>query len=378
MINLEFILHYPASGLRSPIANRNLGVLPQSTTPIYPMKKILYLLILFISFAGCKSDDRQKLIVYTPHGKELVGDYEKSFEALHPEINVEFQDMGAQQIYDRIRTEKKRPQASLWWGAPSVTFARAAKEDLLAPYQPTWSAAIDSVSCDPNHMWYGNFYTPEVITFNSRTVENPPADWDDFLLPEWKDEIIIRYPLQSGTMRTIWGAMIMRQPTVEEGYAWLARLDRNTKTYAADPAELYIKLAREEGEISLWNQPDTDIQSRDNNYPFAYLIPESGTPILTDGIAIVKNAPNAEAAKAFYEFVTSIEAMIDQADKFYRFPARNDIPQDQLPAWMQGLDLKPMEMDWKRLADNEADWMEYWDENIKGRGEKWLQERNLD
>jgi iron(III) transport system substrate-binding protein len=172
--------------------------------------------------------------------------------------------------------------------------------------------------------------------------------------------------------------MILRQPSVEQGYAWLARLDRNVKTYTADPTQLYLKLAREEGDVTLWNMPDTYIQTHTVGYPFDYVIPESGTPVLTDGIALVKGGPNLEIAREFYEFVTSDSALVDQAHNYYRIPVRTDIPSDRLPDWITRSDIKQMQMDWDRLATEGPEWMQYWDENIKGRGEAYLRERGLD
>src|SRR5690606_28074164 len=93
-------------------------------------------------------------------------------------------------------------------------------------------------------------------------------------------------------------------------------------------------LARGEGDVTLWNLPDIHLQSDQNGYPFDYVYPSSGTPVLTDGIAIVANAPNTEAARDFYEFVTSDSAAVDQAHRFYRIPVRTDIDDSLLPEWM--------------------------------------------
>ena len=205
-----------------------------------------------------------------------------------------------------------------------------------------------------------------------------PTDWDDLLAPEWEDRVIIRYPLASSTMRTIWGALIMRQSSEEDGFAWLARLDRNTKTYSADPTQLYLKIAREEGDITFWNMPDTYMQTETYGYPFGFIIPESGTPVLKDGIALIKNGPNPAAGRSFYEFVSSDSALVDQANRFFRIPARRDIPRELLPDWMVTTEIRPMPIDWDRLTSEISRWMQYWDENIKGRGAAWLAERGLD
>lgn len=330
--------------------------------------------------AGCTGRSREALVVYTPHGKELLVHYEKAFEAAYPEVDVQWLDMGAQQIYDRVSTERKRPQASLWWGGPNLTFDQAAAQGLLEAYRPTWADEVPGEARHPEDFWFATYLTPEVILYNTTTVQEPniPEDWDDLLDAQWKDRLIIRYPLASGTMRTIFGALILRQPSVEEGYAWLARLDINTKTYAADPTQLYLKIARGEGDVTLWNMPDSEIQARETGYPFGYLIPRSGTPVITEGIALVKDGPNLERAKAFYEFVTERAAILHQAHANHRIPARTDIDPGELPEWIRQVEIRSLPMDWARMATEGASWMQHWDEQIKGRGAAYLREQGLE
>src|ERR1700738_2845146 len=89
--------------------------------------------------AACTGDGRTVLTVYSPHGKELLEHYERAFEAAHPDVDVQWVDMGSQEVLDRLRAEKANPQADLWFGAPAEIFARAASEGLLDPYAPTWA-----------------------------------------------------------------------------------------------------------------------------------------------------------------------------------------------------------------------------------------------
>jgi iron(III) transport system substrate-binding protein len=255
-----------------------------------------------------------------------------------------------------------------------MMFDRAAREGLLAAFAPTWAGSVPPDARDPNDFWFGTFLTPEVITYNTESLPaaEVPRTWDDLLDERYRGRILIRNPLGSGTMRAIFGAMILRQPTVEDGYRWLARLDLNTRAYTADPTQLYLQLARGQGDLTLWNLPDTYLQAHDVGYPFGFVIPEDGTPVLVDGIAIVAGAPNPERARQFYEFVTSREAAVDQARRFHRIPARTDIPRDSLPDWMRALDIRSMPVDWTRLTDEGPAWMQHWDEHIKGRGRAYL------
>jgi iron(III) transport system substrate-binding protein len=95
--------------------------------------------------------------------------------------------------------------------------------------------------------------------------------------------------------------------------------------------------------------------------------------VIVDGIALVRGAAGPEA-ELFYEFVTSREALVDQAHRFHRIPAREDIPAAELPDWMATVDLRPLALDWDRLAREGPAWMQHWDERIRGRGADYLQE----
>jgi iron(III) transport system substrate-binding protein len=304
----------------------------------------------------------------------MLAAFEQAYESAFPSRDVQWLDMGAQDVYDRISTERGNPQADVWWGGPSITFLRAERESLLTRYVPSWDTAAGPAVKSAGGFWYGTFVTPEVIMFNTHILnaEEAPKDWDDLLDPRWRGKIIIRSPLASGTMRIVFGALIEREEartgSPEAGFAWLRRLDANTKTYAADPTQLYLKIAREEGTLTVWNLPDVLIQIQQNHYPFGYAIPASGTPLITEGIAIVRGAPHPAEARSFYEFVSSEESLLRQVKEFGRIPARGNLHEADLPSWLRGLHYASMPVDWERLAASEREWMRRWDAEVKGRG----------
>ena len=331
--------------------------------------------LLLLLLAACTGDNRAVLTVYSPHGKDLLGYYERAFEQAHPNVDVQWVDMGSQEVLDRLRAEKANPQADVWFGAPAEIFERGASEQLLEPYTPTWAAAVPAEAKDSKNAWYGTYLTPEVIAYNSQAVSaaEAPKDWDDVLDPKWKGKVLIRDPIASGTMRAIFGAIIVRgiQQTGDTawGMNWLRRLSANTKTYTLDPTILYQKLGRQEGLITLWDMPDIAMLKQRTGIPVAYVIPKSGTPLLVDAIAIVRGTKHPELAKSFYEFVTTPKALIAAADSFQRIPARTDIPLDSLPQWIRDAktQITPMPLDRPLLAQHLDEWMRYWDSHIRNR-----------
>ena len=313
-----------------------------------------------------------KLVIYTGRDEDMVQGVIKQFNEKYPDIEVEFLTMGAQQILERLRGEKANPQADFWWGGTQSALIVGANEDLLHEWEPSFTSAIDANHRDPKGRWYGEMLLPEVIMINSDTLtkESGPQDWDDLLDPKWKDQILIRGVLASGTMRTIYSSMIVRQgaDTPEKGYDWLLKLDANTKEYTQDPNALYLKLTRQEGSVSLWNLQDILLKKYTTDYPFDYIYPKSGAPILVDGVAVVNNAKNLENAKLFVEFIFEKEMVTKLANDYYQIPTRSDIEKTTMPDWYQELDLKTFDIDWELMSEKEAEWMEYWDTNVKGRG----------
>jgi iron(III) transport system substrate-binding protein len=326
-----------------------------------------------IALAACSSGpSRTPLVVYSPHGKDLLQFYEEGFEKAHPDVDVQWVDMGSQDVLDRLRSEKANPQADLWFGAPAETFSRAANEGLLDAYRPTWASSVAAEARDAQDRWYGTYLTPEVIAYNTDAVSaaDAPKDWDDVLDPKWKGKVVIRDPVASGSMRAIFGAMIARSiqqtGSSAQGFEWLRKLDANTREYALNPTVLYQKLGRREGVLSLWDMPDiADLQTK--RYPIGYRIPASGTPLLVDAIAVVHGGKHPDAAKQFYEFVTTPQAVLDAAKRFNRIPARTDIRADSLPDWIRTArtEIRPMPVDAKLMADSLDAWMKEWDARVR-------------
>jgi iron(III) transport system substrate-binding protein len=327
---------------------------------------------------GGGGDASQVVTVYSPHGREMLQAFEKQFEALHPGVDVQALDMGSQEVYDRIRSERANPQADVWWGAPAPLFEQAAADSLLEHFVPTWAGGLPAEAKSAQGLWHGNYLTPEVIAYNSAVIPaaQAPQDWDDVLAPQWKGKVIIRDPMASGTMRTIFGMIIDRSlratGDTAQGFAWLRRLDGQTREYVLNPTLLYQKLARQEGVVTLWDLPDIEMIKAQNNYPIDYVIPRSGTPLLVDAVAVVRGAPNAELARQFVEFIGSNAALVPAARDFFRLPARNDVPPDSLPERLRAIrgQIKPEPIDWARLQQQGPAWMRYWDEHVRNQGAK--------
>ena len=334
----------------------------------------LLLALLVAAPLSCRRDTRTPLVLYSPHGRDLLGLMEKEFEAAHPEIDVRWLDMGSQEVYDRLKSEKANPQADVWYGGPDTIFARGARDGLLAAYHPAWADHVAPQSRHEGDLYFGLYRTPAMPVYNDRLVSaaDAPREWDDLLDPKWKGKILIRDPLASGTMRAVWGFILSRSVrdtgSPDAGFAWLARLDAQTKEYVFNPILMYEKLVRGEGLVTIWDLPDTLLE-RERGSPLQYVFPKSGTPVIDDAIGLVAGSRHPDAARAFIEFVGEKRLQVLAAAKTYRLPARTDLG-DELPAWAREVqrDMVPAAMDWALIDREGSAWMATWDRTIRGRG----------
>ncbi|WP_298332585.1 extracellular solute-binding protein [Haloactinopolyspora sp.] len=337
------------------------------------------MIALGIVLTGCGGDaetagdgESASLTIYSARDSNITDYVIEQFEQEYPEYagNVEVLNLGAQEVLERVRAESANPQADVWWGGTQQGLDAAAEEDLLEPIEPAFAADIDEMYKDPEGRWFGEILLPEVIMYNNAALspEEAPQDWDDLLDPTWEGEIIIRDVAASGTMRSIYASMILQQSPdgsdPQAGYDWLAKLDANTGEYAANPSDLYLKMSREQGTVSAWNLQDILIQAEQQNMPFGYVMPESGAPVLVDGVAAIAGG-DSEAATQFLEFIFEDGLRNELAAEYFQIPT---VEISEEPDWLAELDLQPMDVDWSLVGEHETEWINHWNENIKNKG----------
>jgi iron(III) transport system substrate-binding protein len=347
----------------------------------------LLAVVLLTGLTGCRdgadaepagSDGQaQSLIIYTGRDKNEVAEVVNLFVDRHPKYKgkVDTVILGAQAALDRLRAEKSNPQAGFLWGGTLQALQQAANEGLLAPSNPEHAHLIDSSRKDGQGRWYAEMLLPEVIIYNHDLLkpEQAPQDWDDLITPAFKGKVVIRDVLPSGTMRTIFSAMIYRQlaatGSADSGFDWLKKLDANTAIYTPTPDDMYLKLDRGVGAVTLWNLQDALIQPLKNNRPWSYVIPSSGVPVLLDGVGIVANPNSRQAAEDFQNFLLEPKLQVQLSRDYYQIPAMQ-VPDAEKPEWLAKLNIREMMIDWDLMSQKQAEWMDYWAQNIKGKGGK--------
>ncbi|MCJ7691014.1 MAG: extracellular solute-binding protein, partial [Clostridiaceae bacterium] len=188
----------------------------------------------------------------------------------------------------------------------------------------------------------------------------------DLANEKYANQFVFRNALSSSA-RAMYSAILQqyeKKGTLEEGWKFMKALDQNTKQYYGSESLMMQALGRKEAGISFAPLNSIIDNKTKNNLPLEVIDATSGSPVITDGIAVIKNAPHPEAAKAFVEFAGSAKIQSMLANKFNRIPTNPDAVADS-PKWMGEVTFKVMDVNWSSLAVKQSEWLQKWDTEIK-------------
>jgi iron(III) transport system substrate-binding protein len=307
--------------------------------------------------------------IYSPRPSAITDHIIEDFEE-QSGYTVQLVTLGAAEVADRIRAEGANTQADVWWGGTPSLFDAAAAEDLIEPWPDDILDRVPEEFHGQDDKWVAEMQQLQLIAYNSDMIDEAdlPADWENLTDSEYADQILIRDVAASGTMRGVYSALIYQHfaedGAPDAGYDYLRALDANTKDYAANPEDLYLRLERQEAALTIWNHQDILAQAAEGA-AFAIHMPESGAPINLDGIAKVNGAPNPEGAEAFADYIFSDETQTWLAENAFQIPT---IEIEAEPEWLSEIEIVEFPVDRAVIAEHEQEWIDYWLENIKNQG----------
>jgi iron(III) transport system substrate-binding protein len=155
-----------------------------------------------------------------------------------------------------------------------------------------------------------------------------------------------------------------RKGQLDQGWDFLKAVDANTKRYYGSGSMIFQAIGRKEAAIGFMVLNSVIDNKIKNKMPIDIIDAESGSPVLTDAIALIAGAKHPNAGKAFIEFAGSAQTQALLAHRFNRLPTHPDAI-TQAPDWMAQAKFKVMDVDWGDLAKKQSAWIQKWDSQIK-------------
>ncbi|MEF9984082.1 MAG: extracellular solute-binding protein [Oscillospiraceae bacterium] len=317
------------------------------------------------SEATAPKELEDKLVIYSTHPESLLQLVADEFTK-ETNVKVEFINLKGE-LADRVRAEKANPQADIMYGGASSLFMDMAKEDVFASTTPTWASELDPMFKDANGNWYGTIQTPVMMFYNKDmlTAEQAPKDWSDLAKEEYKGMIVSRDTVSSSIRATLMSLIYQYQKDgkVDEAWTYLSALDKNMKNYYNSGSMQFQAVGKKEAAISFAVLSAITQNQTKNEMPLEIIDAASGSVVITDGVAAIKNAPHPNAAEAFVEFAGSAKIQALLANTENRIPTLKAALTDS-PEWMKK-EYKVMDVDWSVIAENQNEWLQKFDTEIR-------------
>ncbi|MEJ6390004.1 extracellular solute-binding protein [Gymnodinialimonas ulvae] len=249
----------------------------------------------------------------------------------------------ADELIARMEAEGANSPADVFLTVDTSRLQRAADLGLLQPVESDVLAdRIPANLRDDDNLWFGFSQRARIIFYDTADVENPPQTYVDLADPAYEGMVCHR---SSGNVysQTLLSAVIEHYGE-EAARDWAAGVVNN---FARDPqggdTDQLRGLVSGECDISISNtyymaraiRTEVDGLSAEQRENIGWVFPDqggNGAHMNLSGGGIAVNAPNADAAVAFLEYLAS-----DQAQEYFsagndEYPAVVGVPVADAPA----------------------------------------------
>ncbi len=286
-------------------------------------------------------------------------------------IKVAMTRKSSGETFAQIKAEARNPKGDVWWGGTGDPHLQAAEEDLTEEYM---SSAFDGLhdwakrqAATANNRTVGIYAGALGIGYNSELLAQAglpaPECWADLAKPIYKGEVQIANPNSSGTSYTTL-ATLVQVFGEDEAFEFLKKMHANVNQYTKSGSAPIKAAARGETTIAIVFQHDM-VTQKVAGFPIEIVSPCEGTGFEIGSMSIIKDGPNPEAARRFYDFALDkdIQEMAAGA-KAYQVPSNAGAsPPPQAPKLEQ---IKLIDYDFKEFGSSETRrrLLKRWDDEV--------------
>jgi iron(III) transport system substrate-binding protein len=301
---------------------------------------------------------QDRLIILSPHNESIREEFCEAFAAHWKEtrgrrIHIDWRSPGGtSEIRMMLDAGFKAAEGTgrigigvdVFFGGGEPDFASQAKKNRLTPLRvfdshpeyftkdgPIPDSFTGEMYYPPDHVWVGVCLSQFGICYNPDFVKRLnlpfPATWRDLAAPEYAGSLALGDPTKSGSVARAFELLVQaemlralaehpddREAALQQGWQTglqlIQRLAANAR-YFTDSAS---KIPHDVGQgnaaagmcIDLYGHSYAhELKKPDGSARVVWIAPRNGTTLSADPVAVLKGAPNPEAAQSFVEFCLS-------------------------------------------------------------------------
>ncbi|MDK2981720.1 MAG: iron(III) transport system substrate-binding protein [Chloroflexota bacterium] len=239
-------------------------------------------------------------------------------------IETSYVRLSSGEAVARLEAEADAPTFDVWWGGPSDGQVEAFTKGLIEPFTPANAAEIPDALKDEASGWTGIYVGALGFCSNQDVLDElgvaAPTSWDDLLDPKLAGNIAIADSRTSGTAYTSLYTLVLLRG--EDGaFDYLKQLDSNIFQYTKSGSAPGTMAASGEVAVAIIFSHDCVKFREETGANLVVSFPAEGTGYEIGAEALIKNAPNPEAAKVWMDWALTPEAQAIAATvKSYQVP----------------------------------------------------------
>ena len=242
---------------------------------------------------------------------------------------------GSGEALAQLNAEKANPKTDIWFGGTGDPHLQAAEQGLTLEHKSPQLADLhpwaQKQAADSKYRTVGVYLGPLGFGFNKELLAKKkaaaPQSWADLLKPEFKGEVQMANPASSGTAYTMIATLVQLMGE-EKAFDYMRALHRNISTYTRSGTAPVKAAARGETTVSISFVHDVTTEAV-GGFPVGSATPSEGTGAEVGSMSIVKNGPNTEQARKFYEWALTPGAQqFGLAARQFQLPSNTKVPKD--------------------------------------------------
>ena len=329
------------------------------------MLRLLAALCLCVALLGC-DDGGEELVLYTsvdePYARPIIDKFTEQ-TGIAVRLVTDTEANKSVGLAERLRLEKNRPVADVWWGNEPFHTVRLAREGAFASYEPTTAADTLPLYRGANNHWFGNGLRARVVAWPDFAANaGPDGAIPGVALPGSMEQIrefaqtdhyaiAIARPTAGTTgghvaaLYVLWG-----QERADAYFRALGQSGRVTVVAGNGPAARFVVDGGGEQDtaVSLTDNDDVANFNKSSDYkieawPLDQGEDEIGTLTIPTTVALVAKDQPSDAAKRLVDFLASAEAERMLADAEFTIGSVRQSPESG--------GIRAMDVDYDAVAD---------------------------
>lgn len=248
-----------------------------------------------------------QVVFYTSTDVQVAERVGRAFEAAYSGIRVQVERSGAERLYQRISQEygSNIHRADVIETSDAVHFLVFKRNGWLQQAVPSDVARHWPREARDAEGYYAAYRAHlSVIGYNTRQVraEDAPKSHADLLNPRWRNRMVKAHPGYSGTIMTATHVL-----SDALGWEYFQRLGQQRIMQVQSSTDPPKKLERGERSVMADGNEYNAFILKEAGAPIEVVYATEGSPIAIGHGALLKNAPNPNAARLFYHFMYRAE-----------------------------------------------------------------------